>query len=70
MTLARARQLLETHASFGGGYNRQGVRLILADVTREHGAHAADRLILDLRLDELFGIAPSKGGADVPPTPR
>ena len=58
MTLARARQLLATQAGFGGGYNRQGARLILAEVAREHGQDAVDRLIRELRLDEVFGIAP------------
>ena len=58
MTLAKARQLLETQASFGGGYNRQGARLILGEVAREHGQDAADRLIREVRLDEIFGIAP------------
>ena len=58
MTLARARELLEAQVSFGGGYNRHGARLILAEVAREHGQAAVDRLIRDLRLDEVFGIAP------------
>lgn len=58
MTLEKARQLLETQVSFGGGYNRNGARLIVADVIREHGQDAADRLIRELRLDELFGFKP------------
>ena len=58
MTIARARELLATQAGFGGGYNRHGARLILAEVAREHGQAAADRLIRELRLDEIFGIAP------------
>lgn len=58
MTLARARELLEAQIAFGGGYNRHGARLILADVAREHGQGAVDRLIRELRLDEVFGIAP------------
>lgn len=58
MTLERARQLLATQAGFGGGYNRQGARLILADVAREHGQDAADDLIRELGLERLFGIAP------------
>lgn len=56
MTLERARQLLGTQVSFGGGYNRQGARLILADVTKEHGQAAADELIREFRLDQLFGF--------------
>jgi hypothetical protein len=58
VTLARARELLEAQIAFGGGYNRHGARLILADVAREHGQGAVDRLIRELRLDEVFGIAP------------
>lgn len=60
MTIAKARQLLETQAGFGGGYNRHGARLILAEVAREHGQDAADQLIRELRLDQVFGIAPGK----------
>jgi hypothetical protein len=58
VTLDKARQLLATQAGFGGGYNRNGARLILAEVAREHGRDAADGLIRELRLDEVFGIAP------------
>jgi hypothetical protein len=58
VTLDKARQLLATQAGFGGGYNRNGARLILAEVAREHGREAADGLIRELRLDEVFGIAP------------
>ena len=58
MTLERARQLLETQAGFGGGYNRQGARLILAEDAREHGQEAVDGLIRELDLERLFGIAP------------
>lgn len=58
MTLDKARQLLDTQIGFGGGYNRQGARLILADVIREHGQEAADVLIRELRLDQVFGFKP------------
>ena len=58
MTLDRARLLLETQAGFGGGYNRQGARLILADVAREHGQEAVDGLIRELELERVFGFAP------------
>ena len=58
MTLDKARQLLATQAGFGGGYNRNGARLILAEVAREHGQDAADGLIRELQLDLVFGIAP------------
>jgi len=58
MTLDKARELLRTHADFGGGYNRNAARLILAEVAREHGAAAADALIRELALDGIFGFAP------------
>ena len=60
MTLDKARQLLETQISFGGGYNRNGAKLIIADVIREHGQEAADRLIREMRLDQLFGFRPGE----------
>jgi len=66
MTLVKARELLAAQASFGGGYNRHGARLILAEVVREHGQGAADRLIAELGLDRVFGIAP---GTPSDPTP-
>lgn len=62
MTLAKARQLLEVQASFGGPYNRNGARLILAEVTREHGREAADALIRDLGLATALGIVPEGRG--------
>jgi hypothetical protein len=61
MTLEKARQLLATQAGFGGGYNRHGARLILAEVQREHGPAAADTLIRELHLDEVFGLTPLTG---------
>ena len=56
MTIDKARQLLSVQIGFGGGYNRNGARLILAEVAREHGQDCADRLVRELRLDELFGF--------------
>ena len=60
MTLEKARQMLVTQADFGGGYNRNSARLILAEVAREHGQPAADQLIRELRLDEIFGLTAGK----------
>jgi len=60
MTLERARQLLSTQVSFGGGYNRNGARLIIAEVAREHGQEAADTLIRELGLDQIFGFVPGR----------
>jgi hypothetical protein len=68
MTLKKARQLLEVQAGFGGGYNRNSARLILAEVRREHGEAAAGLLIRELRLDEIFGFGTepvrARGAAD------
>lgn len=58
MTLEKARELLGVQASMGGGYNRNGARLILAEVQREHGQAAVDNLIRELDLESLFGFKP------------
>ena len=58
MTLERAHQLLTTQVAFGGTYNRQGARLILLEVAREHGQQAADGLIRELELERVFGLVP------------
>ena len=56
MTLERARELIQVQLQFGGGYNRNAVRLILAEVQREHGHAAVDRLIHELDLEQRFGL--------------
>ena len=56
MTLERARELLAVQVGFGSGYNRNAARLILAEVQREHGQQAVDRLIRELGLEEMFGF--------------
>ena len=66
MTLEKARQLLEVQAGFGSGYNRNGARLILAEVAREHGRAAAEGLVRELRLGETLGITAD----DIPGAPR
>ena len=58
MTLEKAREYLGVQASMGGGYNRNAVRLILAEISNEHGQGAVDRLIRELELEEKFGLAP------------
>lgn len=62
MTLTKARRLLEVQAGFGGPYNRNGARLILAEVAREHGRDAADALIRELGLTAALGIEPEGRG--------
>jgi hypothetical protein len=58
MTLEKARELLAVQASMGGGYNRNGARLILAEVQREHGQAAVDQLIREFDLEQTFGFKP------------
>jgi len=58
MTIDKARQLLQVQVNFGGYYNRNSTRMILADVQREHGLEAADALIRELDLENVFGIKP------------
>lgn len=58
MTLDKARELLNVQISFGGGYNRNGAHLIMAEVVRKHGQSAADQLITELNLEQIFGFAP------------
>jgi hypothetical protein len=56
VTLDRARELLKVQAGFGGSYNANGARLILAEVGREHGQGAVDGLIRELDLERVFGF--------------
>ena len=58
MTLDKARELIAVQQSFGGGYNRNAVRLILAEISNEHGQAAVDRLIRELDLEQRFGLSP------------
>ncbi|MGE5153781.1 MAG: hypothetical protein ACM3ST_07175 [Bdellovibrio bacteriovorus] len=58
MTPERARELIRTQLQFGGGYNRNAVRLILGELGREHGQGAVDALIRDLGLEDAFGLRP------------
>jgi len=58
MTLEKARQLLKVQADFGGSYNANGAKLILAEVAREHGQQAVDGLIRDLELERIFNFCP------------
>lgn len=59
MTLDKARQLLQVQVDFGGGYNRNSARLILAEVVREHGQVDANQLIKEMQLDKIFGFEPT-----------
>lgn len=48
-------ELVEDQAAFGGFYNLNAARLILAEMQREHGQPALDKLIRDLALERVFG---------------
>lgn len=56
MTLDKARELIQVQLSFGGGYNRNAVRLILGEITNLHGQGAVDQLIRELDLTAKFGL--------------
>lgn len=58
MTLEKAKELLKVQADFGGFHNANSVKLIRAEVNREHGQSAVDRLIRELSLDKVFGFEP------------
>ena len=58
MTLERAREIIRQQISFGSGYNRHAVRLLLGEIQREHGLPAGDLLIREFGLDESFGLKP------------
>lgn len=58
MNIDRARELLQVQTSLGSGYNRNSARLILAEIQREHGQGAVDRLIRELDLEQAFGFKP------------
>ena len=56
MTLDRARELISIQVEMGGGYNRNSVRVLLAEVSREHGQVSVDQLIREFALDDKFGL--------------
>ena len=70
MTLDRAKELLQVQAGFGGFYNANSAKLILAEVNREHGQRAVDQMIRDCQLDRVFGFEPGTrfdGGLAIKP---
>ena len=60
MTINKARELLATQVSMGGGYNRNGAKLILAEIDKFHGQSAVDQLINELALQNKFGFKPGE----------
>lgn len=58
MTLDKAAEMLKVQAGFGGFYNANSAKLILAEVSREHGQAAVDRLIRELSMNKVFSFEP------------
>ncbi len=54
MTLDRARELILEQLQFRSGYNRNSVRMILAEVQKLHGQGAVDQLIRELDLERNY----------------
>jgi len=55
MTLDKAREYMAVQADMGGGYNRNGAKMILFDVQKNHGQAGVDTLIREYNLEEIFG---------------
>lgn len=60
MTLDKAKELLQVQVNMGGGYNRNGAKLILLEVQKEHGQAAVDQLIREFGLEQKFGFRPGE----------
>jgi hypothetical protein len=58
--IERARALIETQLQFTSGYNRNAVRMILAEVQLVHGQAAVDRLIREYALEKRFDLRPGE----------
>ncbi|MGB5832349.1 MAG: hypothetical protein WBG92_10215 [Thiohalocapsa sp.] len=58
MTLDRAREIIATQLQFGGGYNRNAVRMLLGEVHRQQCQQAVDGLIREFDLETAFGLKP------------
>ena len=70
MTLDKALELLDVQAGFGEFNNGNSAKLILAEMSREHGQAPVDHLIRECRLDQVFGFMPGsrfEGGLIVNP---
>jgi len=67
MTLDKAHELLAVQVDMGSHYNRNAARLILAEVQKDHGSAAVDRLIQDLGLEAAFDLHPGTDFSNVTP---
>lgn len=57
MTHDKARELMRVEPGSGGGYHRNAVRLILGEVSREHGQSAANGLTREPDPEQAFDLA-------------
>jgi len=60
MKIERAQELIETQLQFTSGYNRNAIRMILAEVQQVHGQAAVDRLIRQYELEARFDLRPGE----------
>ena len=60
MTIDKAREMIALQVDLGSGYNRNAVRLILAEIQREYGQDASDDLIREFSLNTVFGLEVGK----------
>jgi hypothetical protein len=70
MTIDKAGELLLVQTGFDGSCNANSTKLILTEVTREHGQAAVDRLIRECELERVFGFTPGTrfdGGLAIKP---
>jgi hypothetical protein len=56
MTPDKANELIAVQALMECSYNRNAVKLIPAEVQREHGPDAVDNLTTTLELERIFGF--------------
>ena len=67
MTLDKARELIQVQLSFGGGYNRNAVRLILAEISI---ARLVTLLEFAFELLDLRGLVENLGNVHEPDAMR
>lgn len=58
MTINKARELLRNQSQIAGGYTKNGTKLILAEVLKEHEQKVVDQLIRELDLETIFDFKP------------
>ena len=58
MTLDKAREIISDHVAIAGGYNQTATKMVLGELNKDQGQAAVDQIILEFRLDELWGFMP------------